>query len=288
MRHPLAAAPIRRRSLALLLLAAGLAGCSSPDPGGALQSYVARKSELPPVSGGGCGGTLDCASPASVEVSGSFFLAFSTVVQPGAPLLFRAEVERTSGELSVTMRALASDTTPDGEPRDDAREVVGEPIEPAAVETNPDGSFLLDMGTVEIPQPANPILEAPVEAEFTMEGRFCDEDGFCGSMDGQVTVPTEIDLEGSRFGAIRTDDVVEAPLRCGCSGSGSPGGDVAEPSEPDVADVGSGPDVSTPDADAAEDVGPTDAEPDGASRDASNDAATAPETSEVSDGAPDA
>lgn len=90
------------------------------------------------------------------------------------------------------------------------------------------------------------LSSGPVEAVVNLESISQDGNAFCGDATGDVVQPLTISLEGSRFGALRDDDlslnIEDVPRNCGCDeddeeemGGESMGGMTIEgPERPDL------------------------------------------------------
>jgi hypothetical protein len=98
---------------------------------------------------------------------------------------------------------------------------VGDALEVADIEYEEDGTFSADLGDVSVPGRANPITGSDIVAnvQLTASTRAAADDQpdvFCGQVTGMVTAPIKLDLSGSSFGAVATDDEASSDplLRC--------------------------------------------------------------------------
>jgi hypothetical protein len=89
---------------------------------------------------------------------------------------------------------------------------VGETYEATVAVT--DGAFELQADDVSIPSDANPFAAGDALIDIVLAGFVLSETELCGTVGGQVSQPIQLDLSGSTFGAIRTDDPtsIDVPL----------------------------------------------------------------------------
>lgn len=156
------------------------AECRPPDP--------KRPCEPPPM-------------PSGTEVhdtSGRHLLTFAPVIWPSNPVFFTAEIAFRGTTFDMTLQPLDQETkTPVGT----AKTIAGIPF-------LPDGSFVADFGSLEVPGPAYPVIDESIPLplkEFKLIGKTLSDGGFCGYASGYAELlPTPSDripLEGSTFGA---------------------------------------------------------------------------------------
>lgn len=148
------------------------------------------------------------------DVTGSHLLTVSPVIWPGNPMFFRADVTVNASSVDLSLQPLDIDS----------KEPVGATWEVSDVPFEADGSFVADFGKQELPHRAYPIVDAdvgvPIES-FILTGKTTSADGFCGALGGYAQFLTKspadrINLDGSRFGAVRITDaeLPEAVDRC--------------------------------------------------------------------------
>jgi hypothetical protein len=89
----------------------------------------------------------------------------------------------------------------------DPRTAVVDALEYDDVVVNPDGTFELDLGVLELDGETNPITGSDIVTTALIEGEILDADDMCGDLSGSVTVPLMLDLAGSTFAMTR----IEAP-----------------------------------------------------------------------------
>lgn len=172
-----------------------LAGC--PDAEGKFNDFSERYEELHPAtsssSSSGAGG--GCAAPAAGELDGSYVFALSASIDPPNPVLFDALITTAEGadglELSFVLQALDAK---------DRKTIVGAKINLGPFAVNADGSFDADFPPLDVVGAANPISGSDLSADVTINGTVCRADGvICGALNGNVTKPADIALDGSAF-----------------------------------------------------------------------------------------
>lgn len=197
------------RFAALLLVAASSAGCVDPEQ--RYEDFIERTAEIR---------TRDAGSmePSDrFDWSGHYLLALSTTLAPDSPLLFSVDAEISDDLTRIGLQLQPLTTDADDEPRT----AIGDPFEVTDIAYEEDGTFSADLGDVSVPGRANPITGSDIVAnvQLTARTRAAADDQpavFCGQVAGMVTEPIELDLAGSSFGAVRTDDEqsTDPLLRC--------------------------------------------------------------------------
>jgi len=134
-----------------------------------------------------------------IDISGDYFLALATVVNPSAPILFAATFDIDPSvepwAVTVTMKPLAIE----------GRTEVGEALV-ASGTIKEDGTFELDFGSVTILGSANPVVPG-VDATATLLLSGCTNSAAfsCGNIDGAITSPADLPLTGSTYAAFVVD-----------------------------------------------------------------------------------
>lgn len=222
------ASGVRAHTLAAMFLGSlALVGCV--DTGGALQDFTGRvvdASEEVPID----------APPLDElpDVTGQFLLGLSPSFAPEAVVRFIVDAELTMNDDDET-GTLTLSLQPITVPEDPGDPPGGNPIGPPLIA---DGVVEgTDAGGVPIIVGANGLFEAAIGGEvdgdanpasgsdlvFTaiMHGQLRTEDVWCGAVDGQVTQPAMLPIDGSTFGAIRieagvigNDDLPEPLVMC--------------------------------------------------------------------------
>jgi hypothetical protein len=195
-------------------LAAALLGVGCPDPDARLEEFLdaseEARNEPPP--------KMDLASTLE-DIKGDFLLALAVSSAQDLPLQFYAtstlvQNDDGTGTVTLSLQPLAIDPGEKLTPRTP----VGDPLLLENVAVSDAGRFEIDLGTVEVVAAANPILGADIVADIALEGFIQTSDLFCGNVTGLVTEPTELDLDGSTFAAIRVDSVdalpEDFPIKC--------------------------------------------------------------------------
>lgn len=227
-------------ALPLILPTVGvLAGCPSPDADGRYEEYVDKTQDIRDDAADvkmDVGGAL-------ADVNGTFHFSLAAVIAPNTPLQFIAtttfDPEGSGGTVDIELQPLSLDLGSATEPR----ELVGDPVS-ISFPVDEGGAFVADLGSVAVTGAANPITGSDIEANLVLTGAIQDEDVYCGTVGGMVTVPANIDLTGSTFAAIRIDPadatnpaaLADPPIgSCpqGSGGSGT-GGDTDDTGTPDT------------------------------------------------------
>lgn len=141
------------------------------------------------------------------DISGTFLLSVAPSVAPELPVQFRTQVQFTknddgTGTVSGTIQALSSMT----------REPVGDSYPAAPTQVAKDGTFTTSVVDLVLPGPANPLTGSMLTATIVLEAQIRSADRFCGTLaqGSKVSRPTNIDLAGSTFSAIRISPDVPA------------------------------------------------------------------------------
>lgn len=202
--------------LALLLLDLAFTGCV--DPQSRFESFVARTSDARKAKD--AGRTSD---GERFDWSGRYLLALEAPVAPSTPLLFRldAAVAADLTRVDLGIQPLASDmsATP--------RTAVGVEVNVKGAAYDERGHFDAKIPEISVPGSANPISGADIIASVELMGTALQANGkpvLCGSASGQVTLPIMLDLAGSVFGALKTDDPVAATVLTRCPEEAPDGG----------------------------------------------------------------
>jgi hypothetical protein len=181
-----------RTLLTLAIVLPALSGC--PDPQARFDEFVGRVPDANVIT------TIDAPPLEELpDITGEHLLGFAPVIAPDTPFQFIATATLTqnmdgTGMLDLSMVAL--DIT--------NRMPVGGTTTVSQVPVSTSGSFTLHFTDVTIPGEANPITGSPIFAPVVdLIGVIRSTDRFCGTVEGMVTSPIEIDLMGSTFSAIR-------------------------------------------------------------------------------------
>lgn len=193
-----------RRSIVVMALwpiAAVLAAC--PDTGARLDEFNERSEPYRVEAvAGECTGVAD--------LTGDYMLAILTTVDPSPILMFAgAEVDTGANTITISMTPLTTDD----------RTLVGDTFT-ATSDLDDVGAFVLDFGEITVPGEANPIIPGvPATAEITLVGCTSTVDSTCGAVEGRVTSPAEVPLDGSSFGVVPVapeEDLTEVEAVLGC------------------------------------------------------------------------
>ena len=237
----------QRRAVGVAGVLAGVAaialgGC--PEPEKRFREFVGR---APTVDAGAA--VEDGGGGAIADVTGTFLLAIATTIAPDRPLQFLAEVTLTPAAAGTATLSLVAQPLSVA-----ARTAVGSPIAVSNVAVDARGRLTLPFGAQTVTGAANPISGSDILATITLTGAIASADRFCGTVTGMVTMPIQIDLAGSVWGAIRvpagtvgtalpppdTTCVLAAPLDGGfADGAAS---DAHAPDDAAAGDAGASPD----------------------------------------------
>lgn len=190
-------------------LAALLAGCGGD--GAPVRSAPGQVADEPPADPATDPAPADpapaeptTATPRLPDVSGTLLLAVSVAIIRDTPVYFltRARLtpsaDGTTGTLDLRATPLrAADRTPVTGAAD---------LTIAGIPVGADGRFSVDVGTVTIPGAANPLEAGDIVASLVLKGRLASADVICGDVQGQVTEPLALDLDGSTFAFARVSE----------------------------------------------------------------------------------
>ncbi|MEM7152896.1 MAG: hypothetical protein AAF799_08635 [Myxococcota bacterium] len=148
--------------------------------------------------------------PVEDLLTGTYLLALDSIVAPGLPFQFIAEVttdfnDAGNGTAMFELQPLSLDVGSTDTPREE----VGDPL--LVMTEVADMTFELDLGMVQVTGAANPITGSDIELEAVLDGEVRSQAAWCGTLSGNVTSPIMASLEGSTFAAVRLADRSERP-----------------------------------------------------------------------------
>ncbi len=223
---PLAVLPPRAAALGGLALLVVAAGCPSPDAEGKYDRFndqtqdqrdLPMAVDLPPFDPTDTDGE-------AIDVDGVYLLAIDTIIAPGLPLQFLADVDgELDAELNGTVMLTIQPLSLDPQSTTDPREEVGDSIVVDADVVA--GAFTVVFGETMVTGAANPITGSDIVADLSLESSIRSADAWCGDAVGEVLSPIMAPIDGSTFAAIRLADRSERPLMfpCSCSTVGTDG-----------------------------------------------------------------
>ncbi len=186
-------------ALSAVSLAVAFVACDTPDPEGRYKEFGDNTKDYRSTTST----NNDPNNAVQVDFSGRYFLSIATSVLPSTPLFFDTTVTVDENFVAnFSFQPLKTDLTPATDPRADARVAVGPPIIVNDVQLLEDGTFELELTDAAVDGEANPISGGDIVATIKLSGFVTSSSAFCGTVDGQVSQPTNIGLEGSTFGAI--------------------------------------------------------------------------------------
>lgn len=189
---------------------------------GKLDASSPETSEASTDDGSSEGGA--CVVPAQADVSGDYLFALSARLLPTKPILGIGTLTISQGangpELSFSLQPLDAK---------DKKTPVGTPIVGGPYPIQADGSFVADLGSIQVTGAANPISGSDLLTTATFTGgpgALCKPADFiCGDVSGIVTKPlTNYDLApGSKFTFQRITDPNAWPQAAiDCQGTKAP------------------------------------------------------------------
>jgi hypothetical protein len=179
-------------SLALFGASLGLVGCV--DPGQRFDDFNSRI-----VDGGAGAGTDAPAFDTLPDITGHFYVAMDPDPVPGAIFHLLAEVRFTdngdgTGSADFSLQPLHKDD----------RTPVGDPLVSEGVVVDATGRFDAPFAG-DIDGQANPATGSTLTVELVLAGAILDENVWCGVVNGRITQPLILPLDGSTFAAIRVE-----------------------------------------------------------------------------------
>lgn len=196
---------LRFAGISLVAALAGATGC--PDTEAKLSDFLDNTKairDIPPPK--------EDLGAMLADVSGTFILGLDPSVNPGLPLQFIVTgtftPSPTGGSLNLEMQPLSLEPQQTTMPR----LPVGDALIFNDIEVREDGSYDVDLGEVTVIGEANPITGSELVATLTMSGFIQDENFICGLVNGTLTSPAELSLDGSTFGAVRIESTEPADL----------------------------------------------------------------------------
>lgn len=219
-------------------------GCDTPDTQGRFDEFAGNTVDDRKTPDTG----MDVEEPmgSRVDFSGTYFMAVEVAgVGVGRPLYLQADVvvDLEANTIDMTLQPLKTDVdAANGEVRADPRTPTGDALSFPGIEFLEDGTFVADLGHVEVDGMANPLTGSFIEADMVLHGTVASTEVFCGSVSGAVTVPADIPLAGSTFGVVKGTEFADitpmsrCPANVGNNGDMDAGMDVPEDA-PDGGDV---------------------------------------------------
>jgi len=210
---------VSKRSLALLGAIFMLTGC--PDTQGRYDEFADRSEEYRAQPSPDFGPAPEVEAGRQ-DLTGSYLFTIATELDPGLPLMFRADVvvdqSANNWTLQLTLHPLQQRCGERVCERDDPGfwTVLDAPIEPEAVAYADDdvGTFVVDLGSIFVPGVGNPFSASDIEASLVLYGETRGADSFCGEADGALVAPFPLELTRIKntFGGVRVGDDGAQPL----------------------------------------------------------------------------
>jgi hypothetical protein len=141
------------------------------------------------------------------DITGDHLLAVSISLAPDTPLQYIATVVQSpDGDgalLDVSLQPLTLDVGSTTSPR----LPFGPAIDIDDVEVAADGTFEIVIPVLDVAAETNPITGSDATAmDVVLTGQIVDEASWCGTMDGDLTMPIESPLTGSTFAGTAFED----------------------------------------------------------------------------------
>ncbi len=133
------------------------------------------------------------------DVEYDYLVAFAAVIAPQTPFQFVGAIEADDSTITMSLTPLSLDVGSVDTPR--------EPVPPPIAfegTVDVDGRFSIDVPEIELAGVTNPVTGSDIVAQMQIEGEFVGE-VLCAQVTGMVTVPANIDLQGSTFSAMPLD-----------------------------------------------------------------------------------
>jgi hypothetical protein len=166
-----------------------------PDPGPSTAPVTSSPATSDTTTGIG-DETGSSSTTTTVGVEDQYYVSLATIVAETTPFQFIGTVKADGEVIGMSLTPLSLDVLSVDSPR----ELVPPAIEVGGI-IDPDGLFTIEAPNVELVGAVNPITGSDIVADLTIQGEFVG-DLICGRVSGMVTVPTMIQLEGSRFSAM--------------------------------------------------------------------------------------
>lgn len=226
MRTPAPSSVAPRGAVALsTLLAFAVQGCATPDADQRFSDYVDRVANhdtsvdaLPDITADvpqdvpTDEGDAPCI-PVEVEFTpqGTWFLAVSANLDRARPLYIQVDIVPDGDDWRFTFQPLSTDEviSEDGTertPREDNRQPAGDAFVVPGVAVDAEGNFEVTVENLIVQDEANPITGRLIRGTVTLTGNFRSTEWACGAVTGQIVEPLSINLNGSNFGMVRSDD----------------------------------------------------------------------------------
>jgi hypothetical protein len=208
---------MNQSSIVLIAGLLALCACSNPEAEGRFNEYGDRTADRRGTADAGDMGTPE---GARIDFSGTYFLALEVAgVGVGKPIYIQTDVtvDLDANTIMMVLQPLKSDIDLDtSAARPDMRTPVGDSITVEGIPFEEDGTFVADLGVISVDGQANPITGGEIEASMVLHGIVARADLFCGAVTGMATKPIPLDLAGSTFGTVKSDDflTVEPAVRC--------------------------------------------------------------------------
>lgn len=213
---------MKRANLILLfalsaVLGLSVSACTDPDPGGEFDRYSEMVGE-----GDGADGNYVCnAQP--VDLSGFYLARLQHSVNPFTHLLLSFDIESTATDTyTLVVQPLLTDINQAKEPREDAREPVGDAFIVEDIQPNSEGTFDIAIDDLRIDGQANASTWGDILADIELELSACadDEGGgpdrLCGTGNLDLKAPIPVEATAT-FGAVKVDEIdtdTLAPKSC--------------------------------------------------------------------------
>src|SRR5699024_7898777 len=118
------------------------------------------------------------------DISGFYFVRLSHSVSPGQHILLSFDIEETGEDVyTIVVQPLLTDIGQDKEPREDAREPVGDAIIVEGLAPDEDGVFQLSLEEVTVDGQANSVTWSDILADMDLTITPCEDeenDIICG------------------------------------------------------------------------------------------------------------
>jgi len=138
-------------------------------------------------------------------IEGPYYVVLRPVIAPSTPFQFVGSVKSDGSTITMSLVPLSLELNSVDTPRE---------LVPLATEVEgtigPQGEFSIPVPHLELVGNTNPITGSDIVASLQIDG-VIDGNLLCARVEGMVTVPASIDLNGSTFGAMPIDTDTPRP-----------------------------------------------------------------------------
>jgi hypothetical protein len=184
-----------RASFAVVVIAFETSGCVDPE---SRFDEFAQHLDASLAARGGTGpvGDAGACAVAPGDVAGLQLLSLSVSISAGTPILALLDVTTPAQSGGAAIQWSGSPLS-----AADRQTPVGSTITAGPFPIDASGGFRAELPGLQVSGEANPITGADIVADVVLIGSLCLQSGgfYCGTVEGRVTAPIDVDLTGSTF-----------------------------------------------------------------------------------------